>query len=301
MRTSILSRSAIAVATLAIGSAALVAAPATAATSNGVTREEVLAAAAAVRADAASEATSDSTQAKLAALAAKVCGPTVDDRFNVFGQPVSTPDSVDGLTITVIQPTGMPEETPPFPSPFLGIDSCTFVAVAPIGGATTFAGDLSVSTATLDPFAGPFGPGQSTSDNVYALSGDVFSSPPMKVTHSVNFSAMAAEGLVTSENGQRVLTVSKIADKKSKAAKKAAKARYVKRTKAAKKTYARALKRAGSNRAAKDAARMTYLSRRASLKSAYAYAIADYKLVKTRSRQADARRFSVSTGSPLGG
>ncbi len=299
MRSSVLSRSVIAVASLAIGSAALAASPATAAPSTVLTRGEVLAAAAALRADAVSGRQSETSKALIDALAAKVCGIPVDSVFLSGGTAVTVPDSVDGLTVTVLQPSETPAGGPT--TPFGDVDSCTFAAVAPIGGSTTFDGDLDVTTDNLffpGGIGGPGGIGSSTENTSrYQLSGNVFASPAVKTTHQISFSSLTSEGLVTTPDGKRVLTESKIADTKSKAVKKAAKKTYVKRIKAAKKTYAKAVKRAGGNQTKKAAARMAYVNRRAVLTSAYAYAIADYKLVKTRSTQADARRFSVTSGS----
>ncbi|MBD8608495.1 hypothetical protein AERO_00440 [Aeromicrobium fastidiosum] len=298
MRSSVLSRSVIAVASLAIGSAVFVAAPATAATANGITREDVLAAASSLRADPEDGSPQNGTP-ELAALAAKACGPLGSDTFGVFGQPVATPDSVDGLTVTVLRQSAEDVEGPTG-FPFGNLDTCTFAAVAPLGSGTTFTGDLEVTTSTVRLTDFPFGQG-TTSTVTSRLSGDVFVSPVTQATSSFSFAGAEANGLVTAPNGQRVLTVTKIADKKSKAAKKAAKRTYVKRIKAAKKSYAKAVKRAHGSPTKKAVARAAYLSRRSAVKSSYSYAIADYKLVKTRSAAADARRFSVSTGPSIVG
>jgi hypothetical protein len=232
------------------------------------------------------------------ALAAKVCAIPLDSIVLAGGQAVDVPDSVDGLAVTALQDSDDENDGPFFP--FGGVDSCTFSAVAPVGASSTFTGDLEVTTMVVN--LGGIGGSPVTGDGTatYRLSGDVFTSTPVKVANTLAVSSLRSEGLVTSQNGARVLTLTKIADTKSKAAKKAAKAKYVKRTKAAKKTYAKAVRRAGSNQGKKAQARLAYVSRRSAVKASYKYAVADYKLVKTRSTNAEARPFSVKTTTQFG-
>jgi hypothetical protein len=292
MRTSILSRSVIAVATLAVGSAVFAAVPATAATQNGVTRQEVLTAAAALRADGATQIDpSASTETALLALARKVCGPTAQ---NPYASPVETPGSVDGLTVTSMVDLGTEDE-----GGFTPFDTCSFTAVATVGAGTTFSGESRVYTNSFNGIIGG-GPiitaqaGPSYSDTIYQLSDDVFVSPPQTISNGLTFAGFDANGLVKSPTSKRVLTSVKIADKKSKAEKRAAKKAYVKRIKVIKKSYAKAKRKAGKSAEKKAIARMKYVTRRATTKSAYAYAVADYKLVNRRTNVADERRFSVT-------
>jgi len=290
MRTSILSRSAIAVASLAIGSATLAAVPAGAATPTGVTRDMVLAAAASVRADGAidnPEATSPASQVLLDALVTRVCDVSDGYDGEAYGTAVETPDGADGVAVTALLSLGEG------PIDGAAYKTCSFVAVAPIGNATTFSGEATVSTLTLNfqSEGEPFTP----SREAYELTGDVFVSPAVQATGGIAFSGVQAQGLLTSPGTTRVLTISKVADKKTKAEKRYAKKKYEKRIKAAKKAYAKALKRAGGDTVKKTAARLTYASRKASVTSRYKYQIASYKLVKTRSTQAQSRRFSVET------
>lgn len=314
MRTSILTRSAVAVATLAIGSAALVAAPAQAATSNGITRDEVLAAAAGLRVDqpspggpgesgpivlsaAAAELTPG--EKALASLAAKGCGITPSPETPVFGQPAETPDGVDGLVVIALL-SGEPA------SEYLSdAELCTFVALAPVATRSTFTGGVNVTGATLRPTADgipsfPFGDVTVTaSSEQYTLSGDVFASPARTTSGGFTVLGFDAEGLVKSPSSKQALSSVKIADKKTKADKRAAKKAYVKRLKAVKKSYAKAVKRARGNTVKKVEARMLYSARRSAAKATYAYAVADYKLVNLRGATTDERRFSVAANNNI--
>jgi hypothetical protein len=292
MRSSVLSRSVIAVASLAIGSAVLVAAPATAATSTGITREMVLTAASSLRADAG--APTPAAQAALDSLSRLHCDIPAGAEVETAARPVDTPDGVDGLALTALIGTPDASEDQDSPGPF---GSCSFTAIAPIGDRTTFSGEAAVdSIAVTVTSTGGFGDVSSTS-TIFQLSGDVFASPAVQIQSGYALARMSATGLLTGPGSKRVLTTVKVADKKSKAVKRYAKKKYEKRIKAAKKAYAKALKRAGGNTAKKAEARMVYAARTSSVTSLYRYQVANYKLVKIRSSQADARRFSVTADS----
>lgn len=278
MRTSILSRSVIAVATLAVGSAVFAAVPATAATYNGITRTEVLAATNEARAAFMSEG--DPTTPAVTALAAKACGvPAAQVRF-ALPSPVQTPDSVDGLSVSAFLQVAPTDQENSFDR------SCTFSAIAALGAKTTLAGEAVVITDSFNSEA-------TTTTETYALSGDVFASPAVLSSDSFNGTTIAASGIATGAPSAAVLTKVKKFDKKSKADKRAAKKAYSKRLKAIKKVYKKALKKAGSSQSKKAMAKNTYKARRSSAKQAYRYAIADFKFVNTRSRKANGVRFSV--------
>jgi hypothetical protein len=279
MRTSILTRSAVAVATLAVGSAVLVAAPAQAATTNGITRAEVLAAANEARTSLSANRPTSSPA--ITALASKACGVPLSGVSQAIASPVDTPDSVDGVAVSAfLVPETDSEESP--------TRTCTFAAGAAVGSGTSLSGEAIVATYLFD--------GRSITPSLQSLdlSGDVFASSAVMTTTGFVLTSFGASGLATGQPSKRVVTLTKKFDKKSKADKKAAKKAYVKRLKAAKKAYAKALKKAGSSRSKKSAARAAYTARRSSAKQAYSYAIADYKYVKTRTKQADSVRFSVS-------
>ena len=285
MRTSTLSRSVMAVASLAIGSAAFAAVPANAATYNGITRTEVLTATNEARAAFTSEG--NSVTPAVTALAAKACGvPLAQVRF-ALPSPVETPDSVDGLTVTAFRQVAPTDDENSFDR------TCTFSAIAALGAKTTLAGEAVVITDSVNSEG-------TTSTETYALSGDVFASPAVVSTDSFTGTSIAASGIATGAPSAAVLTKVKKADKKSKADKRAAKKAYSKRLKAIKKVYTKALKKAGSSTSKKSMARATYRARRASAKQAYRYAVAPYKFVNVRSKQADGVRFSISVYSYFG-
>ncbi|KAA1380436.1 hypothetical protein [Aeromicrobium fastidiosum] len=298
MRSSLLSRSVVAAAALAIGSVALAAVPANAATSTGITRDMVLAAASVVRAEAGSSQNPESggspaTQAALNALVSRTCDLSSGKPVQSFGSAVDVPDGVDGVAVTAVIATSLS------PSDLESVETCSFVAVAPVGNVTTFTGSVTVRTLSIVLENGGIGFGSgSSSTKVFELSGDVFASPRVQAKGEIAFAGLQADGLVKSPVGN-AFTTTKVADKKSKAVKKAAKKKYERRIAAAKKTYAKALKRAGRNAAERTAARTAYVSRRAAVRSTYAYSIAGYKLVKIRSTQTDGRRFSASTDNFL--
>lgn len=299
MRTSTLSRSVMAVASLAIGSAVFAAVPATAATATGITRTEVLAAASGLRADlATSDELSEKTQAAVNALVAKVCGP--DARYRTT-QPVEVPDGVDGLAVTsFVTPSGTQFRVSTN-------EVCSFTALAPIAGGTTFSGEARVETDSSFFFGEDSRiriDESSSTDNTYPLADDVFVSPAQRSTspsYAIPYTSVDAEGLVRSPGSQRVLTSVKVTDTKTKADKRVAKKAYVKRLKAVKKSYTKALRKAGKSAQKKATARTKYLSRRTSAKNAYAYAIADYKFVNRRTTQAAERRFDATANSILSG
>lgn len=287
MRTSILSRSVIAVATLAVGSAAFAAVPANAATYNGITRAEVLAATNEARAIFTSDA--DPATPAVKALAAKGCGVSPDDITYAYASPAYEPDGVDGLAVNA-QLKGVPTESDPTGSL---ARNCTFGALATVGAQSTLNGEAIVGTETYNDR-------YSSSADTFDLSGNVFASPAIVSTDSYAATVLLASGIVDGKPSATVLTKTKKADKKSSADKKAAKKAYAKRLKAIKKSYKKALKKAGSSQSKKAVAKATYKARRSSAKQAYRYAVAPYKFVNVRSKKADGVRFSIQAYSYYG-
>lgn len=318
MRSSFLSRSVVAVATVAVGSVALAAVPASAATTSGVTRDSVLAAAAGVRADREGDTSSPSTQKVLEELVSRSCTVQTGAPTFVSGNPLEDAGSVDGLSVFAAWFTDGSQS----PSPtFDNVSVCTFVAVAPTASGLELTGKATVDSAVItltDDEEEDTGeeeddgweddtlsriqaltPVFDETTTTYTLSGDVFVTPAVQnATGLVGFSARAAG---TATRTDPVFTTEKVADKKSKADKKAARSKYEKRLKAAKSKYAKALDRAGSSATKKAAAKKTYRAARATARAKYAYAIADYKLAKVRSKKTDDRPFSFTIDQgPLG-
>ena len=291
MRKTILSRSVVAVATLAIGSVALAATPATAATPAGVTRDQVLTAANGVRASVANNAApSAATSRALRAIVYKTCDVLDDDSENAYltnVQAMSAGDDADGVLITV-------EVSRDF-----GADEyCTFAAVATSDTSSVLSGSATVKgTKNVTPAGG----GQSVQTPVTqttALSGDVFTTPVI-TSGSYNSSGIYSTSASAAGNATKTADVTtRVADKKTKSEKAKAKAKYTKKIKSVKKSYAKALDKAGKSKSKKAAAKKVYKAKRAAAKAAYRYAIANYKLVTKKNQVVSVRAFSIATPAP---
>jgi hypothetical protein len=281
MRSSLLTRSVVAVASLAIGSVALAAVPATAATPSGTTREQVLALAAAARADALVEGPTGATQAAARAILAQECDLTATQEifapFDVQIVPVETGAAVDGVAISgVVSSSGSPT------------GNCVVGIVTPVAPRSTLSG---TGNLTLGAVFGPATTAQAT------LSGDVgVVINPNPGNTPVNGFTFTAGG--TSTQTTQVTTTVKVKDTKSKAEKKAAKKKYDKRVKAAKKSYKKALAKAKSSKSKKAAAKKSYKAKLASARKSYKKAIAGFKLVKRTTTQTQSTPFSVKAERP---
>jgi hypothetical protein len=300
MRTSIVSRLVVAAASLAVGSAALVASPAraaetaTAATPAGVTREAVLTVANAFRTQ---QGDALAAYRAMFSIVNRACAVDADggERIQDLDQRVtSTRNQADGVVIFA-EITNLLGQT---------TRECVVAAVAAVEPGFTLTGS-STFTVTTSPAQDP-GPIVLGSTSIAAgpatittpLSGDVVTAtvnvPAGEQLEDASFSAAGSAVKVTT-----VTTTKRIADKKSKAEKKAAKKTYAKRLKAAKKAYAKALDRAGGSTSRKAAAKKAYTKRKASAKAKYAYAVAGYRIVRKKTQQTDRRPFSVSTPTQL--
>lgn len=283
MRTSRLTRSLIATASLAVASATLAAAPANAGpsiadTSNGVTRAQVLTAAAGVRANP-NPTTSGGpffsgydagTNRALRAMVNRVCvvdpdGPELN--YGTLAAATVGGGSADGVVVSAI---------------LINIDSVSTGGGSIVNGRICSFGALAATDAR-----GVLG-GTATLTGLppAALSGDAF------VTSPINASLAALSGSGGSDlysvlptfsaTGASTVTVdTKVVAKKSSKQKKAAKAKYSKQLKSAKKAYTKALDKAGSNKSKKSKAKKAYSAAKSSAKTTYKNAIANYKIVKT--------------------
>jgi hypothetical protein len=291
MRPSFLSRSVVAVASLAVGSVALAATPATAATPSGVTRDQVLAAAASVRSmpsDADYEAV---TEPLLLAIARPSCSITADERAFFDADPTEAGQGADGLLIKAYIETAQRENRT--------YRQCVVAAVASTNPAMTLSGTLTLNGSTRESFL-------SDSNTVLpparsALSGDVFVSPPITVTGDVYVDETSFTATGNGTRDVSVTTTVKVTDKKTKNEKRKAKKAYLKKLKSAKKSYVKALKKAGKSKSKKAAAKKAYARKRVSAKSTYKVATAGYKLVKKTTTRPDNVPFNLSAaiGPPL--
>jgi len=291
MRTSLLSRSVIAVATLGIGSAALAVTPATAATASGVTRDQVLTVVNGIRAAEASNdyiVPADVSRA-LRALVYKTCDIVSDEDEGAEirdVQPLTAGDDAQGVLVTARVYRN-----------FSNTADCTFVAVATsdtssaLSGTATVKGTRNLFDEATDSYV-PTPVTQTT-----ALSGDAYTSPVI-ITPSYNNDYLYDTSAAAAGNATKTteVAVSKhVKDKKTKSEKKKAKAKYEKKIKSIKKSYAKALDKAGKSKSKKAAAKKAYKAKRAAAKAAYKYAIAGYKIVKSTNKVVDVRPFSIAT------
>jgi hypothetical protein len=276
MPTSILVRSAVAVASLAIGSAVLVAAPANAAPSD-ITRAQVLDAVAGVRAepDVTQGNYSPGTARALRVLANRACSVDPDGLeivVRTLAEPVEPGRSADGLAvIAVISPV----ETIDDPLTFR---ACAFGAVAATSGGATLSG-----TATLSGSA------------PVALAGDVTATPGEALQNSSPLPVFTASGASTVTTTSTATVKIAKTTKQKRAAKKA----YDKVLSAAKKSYSKALRKAGGSKSKKAAAWKAYATKKAKAKATYRSAIAaGYKVVETPNSVATPFTLSATFPAP---
>ncbi len=283
MRTTLLSRSVVAVASLAIGSAALAAVPASAATPSGITRDMVLTAAAGVRANPAAPSVigfgnyGPEANRALRAMVNRTCGIDPDGPELAVGSiSASTAGgkSADGVVVSAILYNLDEIDTDGSSGPPTG-RLCSFGALATTAGRSVLTG-----TATL------------TGVPAAALSRDVFVTRASNRNLSVIFESDIEEALPTfTAVGSAVQSNPvKISTPKTAKQKKAAKKTYAKRLASAKKAYKKALDKAGSSKNKKKAAKKTYDKKRKAAKASYKKAVATSKIVIKKK----ATPFSVS-------
>jgi hypothetical protein len=279
MRMPILTRSVVAVATLAIGSVALAAVPANAKpsaadTPNGVTRAQVLTAAAGVRAvplpASSGPFTSGydpATNRALRAMVNRVCAVDPDGPELSTGSiaaATASGGSAEGVVVsaflfntdTVVTGSSTPQGR-----------VCSFGALAATDSRGVLSGTASLSG--LPPAA---------------LSGDVFTTGPLNSSLGVILEGGGSYDFLPtfSASGTSTVTVdTKVATKKTTKQKKAAKVKYNKQLKSAKKAYKKALDKAGKSKSKKKAAKSAYSKKRSAAKAAYKLAVANFKIVKT--------------------
>jgi hypothetical protein len=279
MRSTLLTRSVMAVASLAIGSVALAAVPASAATPSGSSREDVLSLAASARADG--NVLSPATRSAAAAILNRECGlqaPRVITGNSVrIIKPVGVDATVDGLFLNGLVRDADGEGTP--------VGECAIGVVAARESGAVLTGNATLSTST------PVNPLVTTPAT--SLSSDVSSiveKHPAFYTSTYSFKAGGAAAKTTT-----TIVTEKVKVTKTAAEKKAAEKKYDKRLKAIKKSYKKALAKAGKSKAKKVHAKKSYKAKRTSAKSRYRAAVAaSFKLVKKSVDTTDSRQFAVT-------
>jgi hypothetical protein len=269
MRTSFLSRSVIAVASLAIGSVALVATPATAATPSGVTREMVLTAARGLYAhEGVQHSPPDDVVGSFDRLVELTCDVDLDPDGPYQYMPSYVPvvtGNADGILITVeLDESLLVDEN--------SARYCTFAALATADESFDLSGNISVAITGDNP-PPPQRPSSAAISATAgtALSGKVFVTEPIKVDH---WYENRSASLTMTGNATRTINVTTPGGVKTKKARtaageKASKAKYDKRLKAAAKWYAKKLQKAGSSKTKRAAAKMAYNKKKDVYKLAY--------------------------------
>ena len=278
MRTMTLARAVIASAALAVSATALTATTATAATPSGITRESVLTAAAGFR--ASPDNPGSPALKALRSIVHRGCSVDVDNGEllspTVEAVSTTTGASADGLVaygeiVNIVDGTTR---------------DCVIAVVASVLPDFTLSGSSTLSVQT--------NPGNKTVTVTTPLSGDVTASAPITVVEpnelTGGFPSFTASGATTKTTNVPAV---KVTDKKSKSEKRAAKKKYAERLEVAKKSYKKALAKAGSSKSKKSAAKKAYAAKRAAAKAQYTYAIAGYRIVKKATTVTDARPFSL--------
>ena len=279
MRSSILTRSAVAVVSLAVGSVALAAAPASAGTASdsGTTRQTVL-----TIADSARQG--DPLSDEALALVARVCKIGIDDGRDIDLQPTYDPDGVDGFLVqALIEPEGSSSSR-----------ACTFAALATIRPLSTMTGTATVSAEQFDVLdvqraAAP--------SHDFTVSGDVYVTTPVDdISYGDYGSATATGDVVVTEAS--TTTSSRVVTPKSTTHKRAAYTAYHRTIDTAQAKLARALKKADGSSSKKASARKTYSARKKAAKSRLHEALkGDLTIVVTENPRTTTTPFTFTTSS----
>ena len=293
MRPSVLTRSAIAVATLSLGSLGLAAVPAQADTPSGITRDEVLTAVNGVRAlQTNNTRLSLATARALRNIANKGCGVSTNfsdleyaglQAIDVTGSG----DDAEGILITARVGIQTIESS----------NDCTIAAFATADGSFQLSGTAQITGTRYNETTQA---DEAVVLRTQALSGDAFVTTPVDADSisGLNEDSVTASAVGNASKTTTVTTSVKVKDKKTKSEKAKAKTKYTMKIKSVKKSYAKALDKAGKSKSKKAAAKKVYKAKRAAAKAAYTYAIADFKLVKKSSSTTENRPFSVKTPTP---
>jgi hypothetical protein len=247
MRTSLLTRSVVSIASLAIGSVALAAAPASADTSSGISRETVLTIA------ASAEINIDRYGPATQALVEKVCGFDSTTGRDIELTPSYTDEGVDGFLVQAyVDGRGDTASS-----------NCTFAAFAASEAFSTMSGTATIAT-QLPPIFEERVAAPPTHD--FTLSGDVYVTAPVTDIGYGDYATATASGDVTRTEQART-TTARVVTPKTTAVKVAARKAYQRTIDKAQVRLVKALKKAGTSSSKKAAARSTYAARKKAAKA----------------------------------
>lgn len=244
MRTSTLTRSAVAVASLVIGSAALTIAPAMADAPAGVTRQIIV--------SSADDTYSDATRT----LIEKVCGSTDIDDY--YPQELRQSGDVAGVLVQayVDYQQGVEDSG----------RACTFAALTTTEPFTDLSGTVTISVE--QPERGPQDSQAAPLSQSFPLSGEVFVTKPLDNDDYLSASTTAeATGNITKVE-QATTSNARVSTPKSTKVKTAALKSYKRSIASAKAKREKSLKKAGDSSSKKAAARKAYSARKKAAKAA---------------------------------
>lgn len=302
MRPTVLTRTVTTVASLAIGSIALAAVPATAATPSGITRETVLTAVNGIRnAQIGDTSLSDNAQTAVYDLISRACGYSLtagENEIHGWDAELVTPGSADGAVFTAYlheEPDGASDYTH---------RTCNFGVLATTDASAALTGDATITVTTDDAPAEVDlrSAAASSKSSSSKLSGDVAVTAnvgqPEEEATGPSVATFTASGDAFKTIGG--ITTKKVWDNKSRADKALAKDKYEKRISRAKKAYKKAVSRAGGNSAQKAAAKKVYVARRAAYKRNYKAAVWSYRYAKVDGRTTARAAFNVTASISSG-
>ena len=294
MRLSPLSRPLVAAAGLAVAAAGFVVAPADAAAPAGITRTDVLAAAAKARTIDVTDINELTSPKEARRLANRACSVDPDSEIlsMALPLPVTAGQHADGLFVeAIIYDAEAMSHVSETSSPYEFARFCAFGALAATDPGFSLQGTATFGFVTA---------------KAYQLSGDVFVTPAVSMKAADLFPGPDAEAPkvdpVFSATGKSAkttvtTTITKTATPKTAKQKKAAKKAYTKALAAASHAYDKAKAKATTSKA-KAAAKRKYTARKAAAKSAYQAAIAPFRITKTKKSNTVSYPFSVAMEVP---
>jgi hypothetical protein len=279
MRSSLLTRSAVAVASLAIGSVALAAAPASADTASGTTRQTVLSIAEQAR-------HGDPYNDDSIALVKKVCAiGELGLDFQLV--PAQAPNGVDGFLVEAYVDSS--------PS-----RSCTFAAFAAERPVSSMSGTATI-TVSQPPLqeSDQLSRAAAAPSHDFALSSDVYVTAPVDDIGFGDSGVATASGNVTSTEAATT-TRSRVVTPKSTQHKRAAYKAYNRTLDKAQAKLTKALKKANGSSTKKAAARKAYAARKKAALAKRHAALDGTKTTVVRTvPQTSTKAFTFTTAAPV--
>lgn len=239
-----------------------------------ITRDMVIAAANGLRVVEPTDAATTALETALRSIVTHGAGMTAGEGIErVIAYPANTGDDADGVLIDAwIRSSGL-------------VRSCTITAVAVNDPAFTLTGSVALKGAPVDSDAAP------TILRSSPLSGAVFATEPID---TASYGVLSVDASGAAAGASSGTTTQQVPDPKSPAQRKAAKKTYDQQVTAAKKVYAKAVKKAGRSKRKKKAAKRAFAARKAAAKAQYAAALVDHRVVTVPVAGTESRPFALT-------